>query len=55
MFPWCYICLHCKNPLLCVVWRVDISKQHSAGGATMIAIIVGEEGLKEILLLRMDP
>ena len=32
--------LHCKKNLLCVVLRVDISEQHSAGGATMIIIIV---------------
>ena len=48
MFRWCCLSLYCKIPLVCVVL-------HSAGGATMIAIIMGEEGLKEILLLRVYP
>jgi hypothetical protein len=40
MFPWCYLFCIVKKNLLCVVLRVDISEQHSAGSATMIIIIV---------------
>ena len=54
MFPWCYLFCIVKKNLLCVVLRVDISEQHSAGGATKIASSI-DEGLKEILLLRVYP